>query len=59
MQGTRYARLLEDSSLAASMEECLRTYPTLGRPIMVTSRQQRSNEPWFRRTCIYLRSGPR
>ena len=45
--------LLEISSLPASMEECLRARPDLGRPAHVVSLQNGTLTPWHRRTCIY------
>ena len=46
--------LLEPSMVAATLDECQRARPDLGRPTRVISKQARSNEPWFARTCVYL-----
>ena len=45
--------LLEPSSEPATINECQRERPDLGRPVGSISFQHRSNEPWFRRICIY------
>lgn len=45
--------LLETSMLPATFDECAKARPDLGRPDRVTSKQQRSNEPWHHRTCYW------
>lgn len=45
--------LLEISSFPASMEECLRARPDLGRPSGVVSFQNGSDAPWHHRRCTY------
>ena len=44
--------LLEVSSFPASMEECERARPDLGRPAHVVSFQN-ATPVWHHRTCIY------
>ena len=46
--------LLETSMEPLTLDECQRARPDLGRPHRVISKQARSNEPWFARTCVYL-----
>lgn len=45
--------LLETSSMPATMEECMRARPDLGRPVHVISKQGRTNEPWHHRMCMW------
>lgn len=42
---------LHNAMQPADLSECQRAAPERGRPDWTISRQQRSNEPWFRRTC--------
>ena len=42
--------LLEISMVPATLDECQKARPDLGRPDRVTSKQQRTNEPWYHRT---------
>ena len=51
--GADFRVLLEPSSEPATLNECQRERPDLGRPVGSISFQHRSNEPWFRRICIY------
>lgn len=45
--------MLENSMLPATFDECERASPDRGRPRRATSRQQRTNEPWHHRTCLW------
>ena len=45
--------LLEPSSQAATLDECQRTHPKLGRPHQVVSFQNGSGTNWHHRTCYY------
>ena len=44
--------LLPNSMQPASMDECAAA--TGKRPKWTISKQERSNEPWHHRTCVYL-----
>ena len=44
--------LLPNSMQPATMDECAAA--TGKRPRWTISKQQRSNEPWHHRTCVYL-----
>lgn len=45
--------LLDNSMLPASMDECQIARPDLGRPYFTASKRDRTNEPWFTRTCFF------
>ena len=46
-------RLLEDSGNPATLGECQRAYPSLGRPTGCVSLQNGEQTPWHHRVCIY------
>lgn len=45
--------LLEPSSEAATLDECQRERPNLGRPVRVISLQNGSGTPWHHRVCTF------
>lgn len=45
--------LLETSMHPATMDECVKVRPDLGRPDRVISRQNGSATPWHHRTCYW------
>ena len=50
---TTWFLLLENSSRPATLGECQRRHPSMGRPQATISYQQRSGEPWHHRTCAW------
>lgn len=42
---------LDHSSRAASLDECQRAAPELGRPSWTVSQRKFSNRPWTKRVC--------
>ena len=45
--------LLEDSGRPADLDECQRAQPKRPRPRATISVQDRTGEPWIRRTCFF------
>ena len=48
-----FCLILENSSKPASLGECAAARPDLGKPLWTISKQNRSDEPWYQRTCYW------
>ena len=48
-----FCLLLENSSSPASLIECARARPDLGKPSFTISHRARTGEPWYWRTCFW------
>lgn len=53
-QGRTFLVLLEPSSFPATLDECQRARPDLGRPTGANSLQNGSGTPWHRRSCCWV-----
>lgn len=51
--GPVYRWLLPNSMQAATLDECQKARPDLGRPHATSSQQSRSGEPWHHRFCWF------